>query len=167
MPSRYVKIKDEDEKVFKKSVKSQSRSQLYEQLKKEKRLDRFIEVLAICGQRNFSLKDTCAVLTRYFPSYCRRGSGLDPRTLSTMIKLYPEVEEAWTFSKDIRMMRSFINASRIAETTDSMEEVVKFHENFDDTGMGLYRGKEEESSSEEGVTQINIFNSRSEDDIDE
>lgn len=164
-------LHDDDIEIFRKSVGSQYKSDLYERLKKEGRLDRFIDVLSLCGQRNMNLSETCRVLTKYFPSYCKQGKtkGLNPKTLSTLIKFYPDIEEAWTFNKELSMMSSFINASRIAGTTNDMDVVLKFHEAFDDTDLGLYRRKDEDSSGgkSDGVTQVNIYNSRPEDDEEE
>lgn len=159
-------LKDEDIEIFKKAASSQYSSTLYNQLKKDRRLDRFIEVLSVCGARNMSLTETCKVLTRHFPSYVR-GKGLLPKTLAGMIEFYPDLEEAWSFNKELYELRAFKNASIIIDVTDSIDDIKKFHEMYSD-GDFLYNkgGTEENVKSENtvGGVQVNVYTGEIDDD---
>ena len=164
VPRYGPKIDDDDLAIFKKATQSQYSSTLYEQLKRDKKLERFICALQVCGSRNYSLRKTCEYITKLFPSYCR-GKGLHPRTLADMISFYPELEEAYGFSKDIGAMAAYNRAKAIAETTDDINDIKLFNEMYDDGSLLYIRPDTRDASNEDGggvVTEVNIFNSRSE-----
>lgn len=155
MGRKGIIVDNDDEIIFKKATKSQYSSVLYEQLKKDKRLDRFIAALQACGVRNLSLNDTCKYLTKLFPSYCR-GKGLNPKTLATMISFYPDLEEAFGFSADIGAMMVYNRAKALAETTEDMGDIKLFNEMYDSGDMVYIREEKEkeDASNDKGNTSI-------------
>lgn len=157
-------ISEKDKSVFSEAVQSQKKSDLYKQLNKEKRLERFIDVLSLCGQRNLSMTETCKELSRYFPSYVR-GKGLDPRTLRDMMALHSDIEEAWTFNRDLHDMRVYRNATRIATTTDLLSDIKLYNEIYDSKDSDLYTGNvEDKAGDNDGGVQVNIYTSDGDED---
>lgn len=161
--NRKIEIHDEDVEVFKKATNSQYSSTLYKQLKKDKRLDRFIAALQTCALRGMSLSAACKYLTLLFPSYVR-GKGLNPKTLADMIAFYPELDDAWGFSTDVVQMSTYNRARALAETAEDIEVIEKFNDMYDN-GTMLYIRKNKEKNSEDStnaITQVNLFNGRNE-----
>lgn len=158
------KIEENDELIFKRATNSQYSSTLYNQLKKDKRLNKFIAALEVCGLRGMSLRQSCEYLSKLFPGYVR-GKGLLPKTLAEMIAFYPDLNEAFGFSMDVNEMLVHKRAMTLAETTDDIDIIEKYHKMYSD-GNCLYRKEEKVETSPEGGntsgTQINFFNSRSE-----
>lgn len=157
-------IEQDDLEIFRKAVKSQYSSTLYEQLDRDKRLDRFICALQTCGLRNLSLSDTCKYITKLFPSYVR-GKGLNPKTLANMISFYPELDDAYGFSTDTGAMAAYNRALALAETTESIADIKVFNEMYDSGDM-LYNKDTKDDNEDVGVpvTQVNYINSRIESD---
>lgn len=161
MPRKGPKMDKNDEIVFEKATKSQYSSTLYKQLKRDKKLDKFIMALQICGLRNYSISETCKFLSKVFPTYVR-GKGLNTRTLANMLDFYPELGEAYGFSLDFAKFAVFENARRIAETTDDIGDIKTFNEMYDD-GTFLYVRDKDDVNEQEGsnaITEVRIFNSR-------
>lgn len=157
------KIEKTDELIFKKATKSQYSSTLYNQLKRDKRLDRFIAALEVCGLRGYSLKQTCEYISKLFPGYVR-GRGLLPKTLADMIAFYPDLNDAYGFSMGVNEMLVHKRALALAEVTDDIDVIKKYNEMYSQ-GDSIYVREVKESDSGEnsnsGTTQINFFNSRS------
>lgn len=161
-----ISISDDDIDIFKKATSSQYSSTLYDQLVKDKRIDKFIQALQVCALRNLSLSKTCEYITFLFPSYVR-GKGLNPKTLSNMISFYPELEDAWTFNSDLVKVAAFNRAKALMEITDDINVIDKFNKMYDDGSMLYIREqKDGEQDSNCGVN-VNLFNSRMVDDISE
>ena len=160
--SRRIEIPQEDVNIFEKDTNSQYSSTLYKQLERDKRLDRFIVALQTCASRGMSLNEACKYLTTLFPSYVR-GKGLNPKTLADMIAFYPELDDAWGFSTDIVQMTAYNRAKALMETTDDIDVIGKFNDMYDKGDM-LYIRKEDDKGGDgdnSNITQVNLFNSRS------
>lgn len=141
-------IDEDDALIFRKAVPSQYKSVLYEQLKKEKRLDRFKQALQMCGLRNLSLTESCEYLSKLFPGYVR-GKGLNRKTLGEMIGFYPDLSDAYGFSYDIGAMATYNRAKLLAETTDVISDIDLFNRMYD-KGDLLYIRESKNGASESG-----------------
>ena len=154
------KIDDNDIEIFKSAVNSQYSSVLYKQLKRDKRLDRFICALQLCAVRCMSLTETCKQLTMLFPSYMR-GKGLNVKTLTDMISFYPDLEDAWSFSADLVKMQAFNKATDIMMGTDDIGVVDKFNNMYDDGNLLYIRESNEKfSDSQSADNKVVLYNSR-------
>ncbi len=159
MGKRGIKpIADGDEQIFKRAVSSQYESTLYNQLKRDGRLARFKVALQVCGARGMTLTQSCAYLTKLFPSYAR-GKGLMPKTLGSMISFYPDLEEAFGFCTDINSMKVYNRALVLAEEAESLSDIDQFNRMYDNGDMLYIR--DEAKTEEEGVqdtsTEINFI----------
>ena len=139
---------------------SQKRSDIYDNLLVSGQLDRFLVVLRLCGQRKYKEAESVGLLKQYFPVECK---SLNVKEFKQLLGMYADVRGAWTFDKEIDVMMSYANASKIAQTTTNIDDVIKFHEHFDDTDTGLFVGKNKDDGGDDNVTQVNIFNSRLDD----
>lgn len=124
------KMDEDDAKVFESAVRSQYNSVMYNQLKKDRQLPRFLNSLRVCSKMGFTLKETCDYITRVFPSYCR-GKGLNPKTLADIISFYPDVEAAWGFCKEEVLMSAFVKAADLVQMTEDMGDIKTFMGMFD------------------------------------
>lgn len=131
---RKVELEDDDLKLLKKAVPSQYTSEIYESLKKDKRLDRFLQALSICALKNMKLRQACEYLSRLFPGYVR-GKGLNPATLSKMILRYKDVADAWGFTTDTALLVAFNRASKLSEASEKIDEIILFHKTYDKNGL--------------------------------
>lgn len=154
------KINKKELELFKKAVPSQKRSDIYDNLLVSGQLDRFLVVLRLCGQRKYKEAESVGLLKQYFPVECK---SLNVKEFKQLLGMYADVRGAWTFDKEIDVMMSYANASKIAQTTTNIDDVIKFHEHFDDTDTGLFVGKNKDDGGDDNVTQVNIFNSRLDD----
>ena len=69
-----------------------------------------------------------------FSSYVK-GDGLSHRTLTRMRTRYKDVEQAMSYTKDIALLLAFERASKVAQASEDMDDIIKFVDRFDDGGL--------------------------------
>lgn len=129
--------------------KSQVYNALYDKLKKDGRLDRFIAVVQYCSMSGLDIKDSVQVLVKSFPSYIDEKD-LTVDCLTDMIKNYSDISIAWGYGSlgdEISQIIVKNKALKIVENTDSMEDIRAYQEMF---------GKKNEISSTDNKTTVNF-----------
>lgn len=129
--------------------KSQVYNALYDKLKKDGRLDRFIAVVQYCSMSGLDIKDSVQVLVKSFPSYIDEKD-LTVDCLNDMIKNYSDISIAWGYGSlgdEIAQIIVKNKALKIVENTDNMEDIRAYQEMF---------GKKNEISSTDNKTTVNF-----------
>ena len=129
--------------------KSQVYNALYDKLKKDGRLDRFIAVVQYCSMSGLDIKDSVQVLVKSFPSYIDEKD-LTIDCLTDMIKNYSDISIAWGYGSlgdEISQIIVKNKALKIVENTDNMEDIRAYQEMF---------GKKNEISSTDNKTTVNF-----------
>jgi hypothetical protein len=129
--------------------KSQVYNALYDKLKKDGRLDRFIAVVQYCSMSGLDIKDSVQVLVKSFPSYIDEKD-LTVDCLNDMIKNYSDISVAWGYGSlgdEISQIIVKNKALKIVENTDNMEDIRAYQEMF---------GKKDEISSTDNKTTVNF-----------
>ena len=112
--------------------KSQVYNELYDKLRKDGRLDRFIAVVQHCSMSGVDIKGARDVLIKAFPGYIN-DRDLTIECLEDMIKNYPDVSVAWGYGPlgdEISQIIVKNKALRLVEKTDNMQDIVMYQEMF-------------------------------------
>lgn len=112
--------------------KSQVYNALYDKLKRDKRLDRFIAVVQHCSMSGVDIKGARDVLVKAFPGYID-NKDLTIECLEDMIKNYPDISVAWGYGSlgdDIAQIIVKNKALQLVEKTDSMQDIQMYQEMF-------------------------------------
>lgn len=129
--------------------KSQVYNALYDKLKKDGRLDRFIAVVQYCSMSGLDIKDSVQVLVKSFPSYINEKD-LTVDCLKDMIKNYNDISVAWGYGSlgdEISQIIVKNKALRIVEKTDNMEDIRAYQELF---------GNKNDINSTDNKTTVNF-----------
>jgi hypothetical protein len=130
--------------------KSQVYNRLYDRLKTDGRLDRFIAVVQYCSMSGLDIKDSIEVIVKSFPSYIDEKD-LTVECFTDMIKNYNDISVAWGYGSlgdEISQIIVKNKALRIVEKTDSMQDIMIYQEMF---------GKKNDISNEDKVTTVNLI----------
>lgn len=130
--------------------KSQVYNALYDKLKRDGRLDRFIAVVQYCSMSGLDIKDSIDVLVKSFPSYIDKKD-LTVDCFTDMIKNYNDISVAWGYGSlgdEITQIIVKNKALKIVETTTNMQDIAMYQEMF---------GKKETSSNTEKVTSVGFY----------
>lgn len=132
--------------------KSQVYNALYDKLKKDGRLDRFIAVVQHCSMSGVDIKGARDVLVKAFPGYIDEKD-LTIDCLNDMIKNYSDISIAWGYGSlgdEISQIIVKNKALRLVEKTDNMQDIVMY--------QGLFGNKNEISSTDNKTTvNFNLF----------
>lgn len=112
--------------------KSQVYNALYDKLKRDGRLDRFIAVVQHCSMSGVDIKGAREVLVKAFPGYIDEKD-LTIDCLEDMIKNYPDISIAWGYGSlgdEIAQIIVKNKALRLVEKTDSMQDIAMYQEMF-------------------------------------
>lgn len=129
--------------------KSQVYNTLYDKLKKDGRLDRFIAVVQHCSMSGVDIKGARDVLVKAFPGYIDEKD-LTIDCLNDMIKNYSDISIAWGYGSlgdEISQIIVKNKALRLVEKTDNMQDIVMYQELF---------GNKNEISSTDNKTTVNF-----------
>lgn len=129
--------------------KSQVYNALYDKLKRDGRLDRFIAVVQHCSMSGVDIKGARDVLVKAFPGYIDEKD-LTIDCLNDMIKNYSDISIAWGYGSlgdEISQIIVKNKALRLVEQTDNMQDIVMYQEFF---------GNKNELSSEDKKTTVNF-----------
>lgn len=129
--------------------KSQVYNALYNKLKKDGRLDRFIAVVQYCSMSGLDIKDSVQVLVKSFPSYIDEKD-LTVDCLKDMIKNYNDISVAWGYGSlgdEISQIIVKNKALKIVEKTDNMEDIRAYQELF---------GNKNDINSTDNKTTVNF-----------
>ena len=129
--------------------KSQVYNALYDKLKRDKRLDRFIAVVQHCSMSGVDIKGARDVLVKAFPGYID-DKDLTVECLEDMIKNYSDISVAWGYGSlgdEISQIIIKNRALKIAESTNDMNDIVMYQEMF---------GNKNEISSDNNKTTVNF-----------
>lgn len=129
--------------------KSQVYNALYDKLKRDKRLDRFIAVVQHCSMSGVDIKGARDVLVKAFPGYID-NKDLTIECLEDMIKNYPDISVAWGYGSlgdEIAQIIVKNKALQLVEKTDSMQDIQMYQEMF---------GNKNEISSADNKTTVNF-----------
>lgn len=129
--------------------KSQVYNALYDKLKRDGRLDRFIAVVQHCSMSGVDIKGARDVLVKAFPGYIDEKD-LTIDCLNDMIKNYSDISIAWGYGSlgdEISQIIVKNKALRLVEQTDNMQDIVMYQELFDNKN---------EISSEDKKTTVNF-----------
>lgn len=129
--------------------KSQVYNALYDKLKKDGRLDRFIAVVQHCSMSGVDIKGARDVLVKAFPGYIDEKD-LTIDCLNDMIKNYSDISIAWGYGSlgdEISQIIVKNKALRLVEKTDNMQDIVMYQELF---------GNKNEISSTDSKTTVNF-----------
>lgn len=112
--------------------KSQVYNEVYLKLRKDRRLDRFIAVVQHCSMSGLNIEETVKLICKSFPGYID-AKDMTVACFEDMIKHYHEISIAWGYGDvgdDITNIMIKNKALKIIENTDSMDDIVKYHEVF-------------------------------------
>lgn len=113
---------------------SQYKSNTYERLKKDGRLEMFKKLLSTAASKGYTREEACRYINQYMGEYFH-GKGLHSQTLKMMLERYPDINEAWTTYRDnIAGAAAARIAELIAKSTD-IELLLKIAKAFDNTGI--------------------------------
>ena len=129
--------------------KSQVYNALYDKLKRDKRLDRFIAVVQHCSMSGVDIKGARDVLVKAFPGYID-NKDLTIECLEDMIKNYSDISIAWGYGSlgdEIAQIIVKNKALQLVEKTDSMQDIQMYQEMF---------GNKNEVSSNDNKTTVNF-----------
>lgn len=129
--------------------KSQVYNALYDKLKRDGRLDRFIAVVQHCSMSGVDIKGARDVLVKAFPGYID-NKDLTIECLEDMIKNYSDISVAWGYGSlgdEIAQIIVKNKALQLVEKTDSMQDVVMYQEMF---------GNKNNISSNDNKTTVNF-----------
>lgn len=129
--------------------KSQVYNALYNKLKKDGRLDRFIAIVQYCSMSGLDIEDSIKVLVKSFPSYINEKD-LTVDCLKDMIKNYNDISVAWGYGSlgdEISQIIVKNKALRIVEKTDNMEDIRAYQELF---------GNKNDINSTDNKTTVNF-----------
>lgn len=133
----YYKSKDTfDERVLDEANKksSQYKSNTYERLKKDGRLEMFCKLLSTAASMGYTREEACRYINQYMAEYFR-GSGLCSNTLKMMLERYPDVNEAWTIHRDTIAGAAVARISQLISKTNDLEMLLKIAKAFDNVGI--------------------------------
>ena len=129
--------------------KSQVYNALYDKLKRDGRLDRFIAVVQHCSMSGVDISGARDVLVKAFPGYINERD-LTIACLEDMIKNYSDISIAWGYGSlgdEIAQIIVKNKALRLVEKTDSMQDIAMYQEMF---------GSKNDISSTDNKTTVNF-----------
>lgn len=129
--------------------KSQVYNALYDKLKIDRRLDRFIAVVQHCSMSGVDIKGARDVLVKAFPGYIE-DKDLTVECLEDMIKNYSDISAAWGYGSlgdEISQIIVKNKALRLVETTGNMQDIAMYQEMF---------GNKNEVDSKDNKTTVNF-----------
>jgi hypothetical protein len=156
--------KDKDNKVdinkeiYEKAVVTQYNSNIYKNLQKDGRVDKFIMAIKLCSFQNFSKKATCNYLSKLFPTYFKGGK-LHENTFNKLLERYPDIRNAWQQKRELDLFVAYAKSLELVEKTEELRDAIKFIETFDTNGIFISK---DESKLEKGMEElvVNYTNSR-------
>lgn len=105
--------------------KSQVYNELYDKLRKDCRLPRFIAVVQYCSMTGLSIDDSVKRIMEAFPSYISKKE-FNSNIFRDMIKNYSDISIAWGYGElgdEISQIMVKNKALQIIEKTDKMEDI--------------------------------------------
>lgn len=133
--------------------KSQVYNALYDKLRKERRLDRFIAVVQHCSMKGLSIDETCKTIVGCFPGYINEKD-LTVECFTDMIQNYNDISVAWGYGSigdEISQVMIKNKAFKLVEKSTSLSDIAIYQELF---------GRKEEISSEKdnkATVNFNLF----------
>lgn len=130
--------------------KSQIFNEVYNKLKTERRLDRFIAVVQYCSMSGINIDETVEVLLKAFPGYLSPDK-LTVSCLNDMITNYSDISIAWGYGSlgdEISQIIVKNKALKIVEKSDNMDDIAAY--------QSLFGKKIEESNNVDNKTTVNF-----------
>lgn len=112
--------------------KSQVYSELYERMRRDGRLARFIAVIQYCSIKGFDMDDTVEIVCSSFPSYIDKVD-FTVNTFKDMLSTYNDIAVAWGYGNIGDEISNIIvrnKALRLVEKTENIEDVIRYQEVF-------------------------------------
>lgn len=134
--------------------KSQVFNELYEKLKDEGRLSRFIATVQYCSMSGLNVTDTVNTIIKAFPGYIN-AKEFTVACFNDMIKNYGDVAVAWGYGPIGDEISNIIiknKALRLVEKTSKMEDIEIYNRIFNSVGSSDKEG----NSSKETVINFNL-----------
>jgi hypothetical protein len=134
--------------------KSQVFNELYEKLKSEGRLSRFIATVQYCSMSGLNINDAVDVIIKAFPGYISEKE-FTVDCFNDMLQNYSDIAVAWgygTLGDEISNIIIKNKALRLIEKTDKMEDIEIYSRVFN----GIGNSGKEESSSNGTVINFNL-----------
>lgn len=132
----YDKSKTFDDKVLDEAGKksSQYKSNTYERLKRDGRLDTFKKLLSTAASKGYTREEACRYINKYMSEYFQ-GSGLCSNTLKMMLQRYPDINNAWTVYRDNIAGAATARIAELIAKSNDMELLLKIAKAFDNSGI--------------------------------
>jgi len=130
--------------------KSQVYNALYDKLRKDRRLDRFIAVVQYCSMSGLNIEDSIQVICKSFPGYID-SKDLTVECFEDMIKNYHDVSIAWGYGDlgdEISQIIVKNKAFKIVEKSNSLSDIAMYQE--------LFAKKNETVNSDDKKTTVNF-----------
>lgn len=130
--------------------KSQVYNALYDKLRRDKRLDRFIAIVQYCSMSGLNIEESVKVICKSFPGYINEKD-MTIACFEDMIKNYHDISVAWGYGDlgdEISQIIVKNKALKIVEKTESMADIAMYN--------ALYGKKKEEVSSDDKKTTVNF-----------
>lgn len=134
--------------------KSQVFNELYEKLKSEGRLSRFIATVQYCSMSGLNINDAVDVIIKAFPGYISEKE-FTVDCFNDMLQNYSDIAVAWgygTLGDEISNIIIKNKALRLIEKTDKMEDIEIYSRVFN----SMSNTEKGESSSNGTVINFNL-----------
>lgn len=134
--------------------KSQVFNELYEKLKSEGRLSRFIATVQYCSMSGLNVNDTVDVVIKAFPGYISEKE-FTVDCFNDMLQNYSDVAVAWgygTLGDEISNIIIKNKALKLIERTDKIEDIEIYNRVFNSVGSSDKEG----NSNKETVINFNL-----------
>ena len=112
--------------------KSQVYNELYDKLRKDKRLDRFIAVVQYCSMQGYNKEQTVDKLVSSFPGYIT-DKELTVKCFEEMLKVHNDISAAWGWGDigdDITQVQLKNKALSLIENNGTLEDIKMYNEIF-------------------------------------
>lgn len=107
-------------------------NELYDKLRKDKRLDRFIAVVQYCSIQGYNKKQTVEKLVSSFPGYIT-DKELTVKCFEEMLKVHNDISVAWGWGDlgdDITQVQLKNKALSLIENNGTLEDIKMYNEIF-------------------------------------
>lgn len=111
--------------------KSQIYSEIYNKLKSEGRLGRFIAVVQYCSIQGYDIDKAVEFIRKSFPGYI--SEEFDKEAFELMLKAHTDISDAWGFGElgdEVTHIQIKNIALRILEKSGTMEDIKEYFEIF-------------------------------------
>lgn len=105
---------------------------LYDKLRKDKRLDRFIAVVQYCSMQGYNKEQTVEKLVSSFPGYIT-DKELTVKCFDEMLKVHNDISVAWGWGDlgdDITQVQLKNKALSLIESNGTLEDIKMYNEIF-------------------------------------